>query len=137
MENFEKNFKKESIKFEKIKKGEDALIYVFPHVGVAIDSSGKNYEPLPELLFGTYDENISEGSMDQPELKREGVDMSKIVEYIKTVSEDSGINEFWVYPYGEDGGDDKKQREAARMRLFSRFADLQPDENNFGYIIKI
>lgn len=132
----DQNIKEESIEFEKIQKDENTLVYVFPHVGVAIDSSGKNYERLPELLFGTYDEDISKGSMNKPEVKQEGLDMSQVVEYIKVAAEDSGINEFWVYPYGDDA-EDKESRKEARMRLFNKYAELTPDENNFGYIIKL
>jgi len=136
MESFENKLNQQPVKFEKIQKENNTLVYVFPNVGVAIDSSGKNYERLPELLFGTFDEDITKGSMDKPELKREGVDMSKVAEYIKIASKDSGISEFWVYPYGQDG-DDKESREEARMRLFGRYVELQPDENDFGYIINI
>jgi len=126
------------IEFEKIQKDPNTLVYVFPNVGVAIDSSGKNYERLPELLFGTYNEEISEGSMNKPEVKQEGVDMSKVVEYIKIAAKDSGINEFWIYPYADDVDiENKESRKEARMRLFGRYTELIPDENNFGYIVKL
>lgn len=126
------------VEFEKIQKDQNTLIYVFPHIGVAIDSSGKNYERLPELLFGTYNEEISDGSMNKPEMKQEGVNMSKVIEYIKIAAEDSDINEFWIYPYGDDvDAENKESRKEARMRLFSRYAELTPDENNFGYIVKL
>lgn len=31
------------------------VVYVFDHVAVKIDNSGKNYKELPELMFGTFE----------------------------------------------------------------------------------
>ncbi len=41
---------------------EDATLYIFKNIGVVIDTSGKNYKPLPELFFGPYDNLTGTGA---------------------------------------------------------------------------
>jgi len=126
--------------FVKKPYGENGSLYIFDNVGIIIDTSGKNYQELPELLFGTFDKDATletSKPMNQPETKREGVDMNKVAECLKVAAADSSIHEFWVYPFGEDRPDKKNEREEARLRLFRRYGDLTPAPNNFGYILKV
>lgn len=112
--------------------------YNFQNVTVIIDRSGKNFPDLPELMFGTYDEVPSPEMLSQPSSRREGVDMGYVAACIKKVAEDSGVHEFWFHPYGDDAKEERKEtREAARQRLFSKYFDLEPGPNNYGYILKI
>lgn len=137
----EKRFSEEdgsNLSFEK-KSKKDFVFYAFNHVGVAIDSTGKNQKDLPELLFGTFDTkaDIDSSALSQPEFRREGVDMEYIASCILEAAKDSGINEFWLYPYGEDKSKGKEIREQARLRLFKRYADITPAKNGFGYVVKV
>jgi len=114
------------------------VIYVFDHVAVKIDNSGKNYKELPELMFGTFDEEPSSEALHQPEMKRDGIDMAYVAQCIHSVAKDSGVYEFWFYPYGEDVFPEHKDtREQARLRLFQRLGDITPAPNGFGYILKV
>ncbi len=123
--------------FEKVSKRENTISYIFKNVVVTIDSSGKNYEPLPEIVFGTYDEIPAETSLNKPEQKREGVDMAYVSRCIQEVVKDSGIHKFWIYPFGDDNPDDQESRKQARLRIFGRYMQLTPDEKNYGYIVDI
>jgi hypothetical protein len=126
--------------FVKKPYGESGSLYIFDTVGIIIDTSGKNYKELPELLFGTFDKGATPETskpMYQPKTRRVGVDMNKVVECLKIVATDSGVHEFWIYPFGDDKPDNKSNREEARLRLFRRYGDLTPAPNNFGYILKI
>lgn len=127
------------VPFERKQYKEGIEAYIFEHVAVAIDTTGKNYKDLPELYFGTFDseDNIKE-SFHQPEIKREGVNMEYIAKCVDVVANDSGIHEFWFYPFGEDTDpENKDNREQARLRLFQRLGDISPAPNGFGYILKV
>ncbi len=129
--------KKHDLSFIKESRRPETVSYVFKNVVVTIDSSGKNYKALPELIFGTFDNEPNAHTLDKPETKREGVDMEYVLKCIQEVVKDSGINKFWVYPFGDDKPEDKIQREQARARLFSRYMNLVPAENDFGYIVDL
>ncbi|MFA6076893.1 MAG: hypothetical protein WC735_02350 [Candidatus Paceibacterota bacterium] len=126
-----------NLSFEKKQHKKDVALYVFNHVVIAIDTSGKNYKELPEILFGTFNTEYNKDSKNQPELRREGVDMKYISACIKEVAKDSGINEFWLYPNGEDKPENERKREQARLRLFRSYVNLTPALNGFGYIMKV
>ena len=115
---------------------ENVDLYKFPGVRILVDHTGKNYKELPELLFGTYDTETMQGSMNKPELKREGIDMNLVTECVQKVSNESGIRKFWIYPYGGDSPEEEL-REKARLRLFSRYTKLTPDEEKHGYILEV
>lgn len=124
------------LNFTKMEYAENVDLYKFPGVRILVDHTGKNYKELPELLFGTYDTETMQGSMNKPELKREGIDMSLVAECIQRVLNESGIRKFWIYPYGGDSSEEKN-REKARFRLFSRYTNLTPDEEKHGYILEV
>lgn len=125
------------LSFEKKEHKPGVLLYVFKNVVIGIDTTGKNYKELPELLFGTYDTEYGVDSMGQPEMKREGIDMDYVSKCIEKVSKESGIKEFWFSPYGEDKPEDKERREQARLRLFKRYADIISASSGFGYIWRV
>ncbi|MDQ5883156.1 MAG: hypothetical protein QG654_68 [Patescibacteria group bacterium] len=139
MEKFDQELKKHKpeLFFEKKSFKPDAISYVFKNVIVTIDRSGKNYTRLPEVQFGTFDDEPTRDSFKKPESKREGVDMVYVTSCIKEALNDDGLNEFWIYPFGDDDPENKERREDARVRLFQKYFNLEPAENNFGYIIKI
>lgn len=124
----------------------DVTKYIFPHVVIGINRSGRNVKDVPELLFGTYTYDESQARMDQPEFKIPGVDMEYIIKCIEMVIEQTGDTQFWFDPYTEDarsesGGtipsDEEKQRRAlVRARLFAKHFDLEPGPDGWGYIIK-
>lgn len=126
-----------NLSFEKKQHKENVVLYVFDHVAVAIDTSGKNYKELPEILFGTFDKEYNAESLHQPEEKRDGIDMSYISECIREVTKDSGVSKFWLYPFGDDNIENKQMRETARIKLFSRYVKLTPEPSGFGYIMEI
>lgn len=128
--------------FEKIQYREHVLVYKFPHVGIGIDTSGKNQAEYPELLFGTGADTAEDGlnvSMSQPTEVIEGVDMAYITECLRQAAEDSGIHTFWFSPYGEDAreAEGKDRRSAARLRLFKRFWNVTPSPTGFGYLVEV
>ncbi len=125
------------LSFEKVSRRENTISYIFKNVVVTIDNTGKNYKPLPELIFGTFDEEPNEHMLDKPDKKREGVDMGYISRCINEVVKDSGIHKFWIYPFGDDSPDDKEARSQARARVFSRYMDMEPAENDFGFIVTL
>ena len=130
--------KQYNLSFEKIDYKENIDLYLFKYdVGVAIDTRGINYKELPEILFGSYDKNTGKASLGRPEFKNENVDMKYIGACIKEVSKESGINEFFMYPYGDDNTGDKNLTEQARMKLFNRYINLTSTPSGFGYILKI
>jgi hypothetical protein len=96
------------LSFEKKEHKPGVLLYAFKNVVIGIDTTGKNYKEKPELLFGTYDAEYDIDAMSQPELKREGVDMTYISKCIREVAKDGGYDEFWIYPYGEDADGEKR-----------------------------
>ena len=126
-----------NLAFEKKQHKVNVVLYIFDQVAVAIDTSGKNYKELPEILFGTFEKEYITGSMSQPKEKMEGVDMNYITACIGEVARDSGISKFWLYPFGDDNPENKKRRENARAKLFSRYANLTPEPSGFGYILEI
>lgn len=122
--------------------------YKFDKVAVVVDDSGKNIKGVPEILFGTFESVPDREILSQPDSKIEGASMEYIAACIKKVSEVTGIDTFWFYPYGDDHPDvvgesseavDKRKarREAARQKLFSRFGTITPGPDNYGYILKI
>ena len=124
--------------FEKKQHGENVVLYLFNHVIVAIDTSGKNYKELPEILFGTFDKEYSADSLRQSHQKTDiNIDMSYVSACIKEVVRDSGINKFWLYPFGDDSPENKERREVARLRLFKRYVNLTPEPNGFGYVMEV
>lgn len=139
MEKFDQDPKiyQPELSFEKKSFKPDTISYLFKNVIVTIDSSGKNYKRLPEVLFGTFDDELTKDNLKKPTSKRDGVDMDYITGCIREALKDSGLNEFWIYPFGDDDPDNKERRENARVRLFKKYFNLEPAENNFGYIIKI
>lgn len=130
----------ESLVFEKTEYKEGVTIYFFKNVAVAIDTTGKNQPDLPEILFGTFTDpsQLNEHSFDKPVERLEGVNMEYIANCIKSVAEDTGIKKFWFHPSGEDVSETRKeQRQLARVRLFSRYANITPSENGFGYVLEV
>lgn len=125
--------------FTKKEFTEDGTIYIFDHVAVKIDTSGKNYTELPELFFGTFDKVATKESLSKPDAPREGVDMLYVAECIKKVADDMGMNEFWFYPFGDDAQkeEEKGQREQARLRLFQKLGNITLAPSGHGYILKI
>lgn len=145
MENLEKTTISErgpeihNLPFEKIQYKEGVVLYIFDHVAVAVDTTGKNYKDLPEILFATFD-NKSElnlEALNQPDIRRDGVDMEGISQCIGEVAKDAGVSEFWFYPNGKDKPEDENKREQARLRLFKRHVDVTPAPGGFGYVMKI
>ena len=130
-----------AFKFEREQRKPGVVLYKFKHVIVAIDSTGKNYKDLPEIMFGTFsgvfDEKLGEQAMHQPENRRVGVGMEYVSECIKKVAEDTGLRAFWLYPYGNDLPDKKEKREKARIKLFGRYTNITSAPGEFGYIVKI
>jgi hypothetical protein len=127
----------DSLSFEKQESGPHVVKYTFNKVFVWVDTSGKNYKKLPEIVFGTFDTKMDEDFLGQPEIRRDGVDMGYISSCIKEVAKDSGLNEFWFYPFGDDRSGDEARRERVRLRLFGRYFNIAPAPGDFGYIVKI
>ncbi len=122
--------------------------YVFKNVEVLFNTEGKTPHNLPEIGFGTFDNEPTADSFNQPGKKREGVSMKYIAECVKIALKDSGYREVWFNPYGEDARESAKksdlheieiehERSQARLRLFSQYAAIEPDDIGSGYIIKI
>ncbi len=142
-----------NLSFRKEYPREGVVKYVFDRVEVGFDTSGKKYKALPEIAFGTFDDVSTKSSLIQPKSRREAVDMSRVVECIRIAMQDSGYQEVWFYPYGEDtrdsviksnlkkdsrmtGEDMAKERSEARIRLFRRYGSIERESNGHGYIIK-
>lgn len=118
---------------------EGVTLYIFKDLAVAIDNTGKNYKPLPEIFFGPYNNDLNTGSLDQPEEGKQGVDMLYASECIKKVTLATGIHQFWFYPFGGDvTAENRERREKARMRLFESISpNIQPAPEGRGYILTI
>jgi hypothetical protein len=130
--------KHHDLSFEKLEYKPNVNLYIFKNnVTVAIDTTGKNQKEFPEIKFGYYDSKNNEASMGRPELKNENINMEYISACIQEVSKITGINEFFIYPYGDDNKGDKGLTEQARMKLFSRYANIIPTPSGYGYILKI
>lgn len=125
--------------FEKKELKKGVTIYIFDHVAVAIDVTGKNYKGVPEILWGTFKDRsrVTAEALNQPEKRIEGADMKFIAMCIAEVSRDSGVKEFWFDTYGDDKPEGKEKRRAARLRLFKRYLKLTPGKDNYGYIMKV
>jgi hypothetical protein len=108
--------------------------YVFDDVVIRIDTTGKNYTDLPEVLFGTKHSETEKHSMDRPDSKSNSLDMNRVSECMKKVAHDTNQSTVWFYPHGKDG-EDKERTEAARVKLFSRYFDIEPEKNGFGYVV--
>lgn len=109
--------------------------YIFNHVAVVIRTDGKNYQALPEIMFGTFKDSIynREDILAQPEEPIDGVDMAYISACLKKAAEVTGMHEFWFHPYDKEG----PEKEAARARLFKRYFDITPDSESGGYIVRL
>ena len=145
--------KSESIKeydlsFTKTHPREGVVKYVFNQVEIGFDTSGKNYKDLPEILFRTFDENPGKGSFDQPEVRREGVDMAYISACIQEAMEQEQYTKVWFYPYGDDvvmknGETDedfekrKEIRREARLRLFQEYGEVAISPSGYGYTLSL
>lgn len=130
----------ENLAFEKTEYKEGITIYSFKNVAVAIDTTGKNQPDLPEILFGTFTDqsHLNEHSFDKPVERLKGINMEYVAKCIKVVAEEVGIKKFWFHPSGKDVSEDRKgQRQLARVRLFSRYANVTPSKNGFGYILEV
>lgn len=128
--------KQERLRFETVEKSQGLTQYVFDKVVVVIDRRGRNIKDVPELVFATYDYDPRNASMDQPDFARKGVDMEYIVRCIKEVVRETGDDRFWFHPYAEEvvslSEIDKKKRQAARTRLFSKYANIEEGPDGFG-----
>ncbi len=123
-------------------KAPKVVLYLFKNVGVVVDNSGKNQTEYPEILFGTFEGELgenpdSEALMSQPETLIKNVDMQYVSACIKEVAKDVGTDVFWFYPFGRDNPQDTVGREQARLRLYNRYFNISPTQNNFGYLIKV
>jgi hypothetical protein len=128
-QNAEKNY---DLSFEQSTYRPGVEVYAFKHVAVIIDTTGKNFSGLPELVFGTFDQSLNnQDILSQPALKREGVDMSYVSACLRKVAEVTGMHEFQFAAYGEDG------HEEARLRLFKRYLDIRESPDKFGYIVTL
>ncbi len=113
-------------------------LYIFGGLAVAIDITGKNYNELPELSFGPYNNITNTGTLKQPATRQEGIDMEYVAKCIKKVSEVSGIQQFWFYPFGDDVSDEhKERRERARVRLLESAFSVQPAPSGRGFILSL
>lgn len=133
--------RQERLKFETIEKRPGLTQYVFDKVVVVIDRRERNIKDVPELLFGTFDYDPDQASMDQPDFARKGVDMEYIAKCIKEVVRETGDDILWFDPYKEDAGslsgEDKERRKAARARLFGKYATLEEGPDGWGYFIRL
>ncbi|MEN9613736.1 MAG: hypothetical protein RLZZ347_43 [Candidatus Parcubacteria bacterium] len=125
-----------SLHFDKREIKPNVVAYDFEHASVGINTTGVNYRDLPEIVFGFLDKEKGKYSVQQPEVRSIATNMDYIVQCIKVVAEESGIKEFWFYPYGEDGTDESR-RESARLRLFKLYIDFVPAPTGHGYILRI
>ncbi len=129
------------LSFEKRKYRPDVVTYVFKDVVVKIDTTGKNFTELPELIFGTFEFDgsyiLGDDIISQPDSIRPGVDAAYISACIGEVAKDSGVHQFWLYFHGEDKPTNPSMREEARYRLFKKYLNLTPFRNNYGYTLNI
>ena len=119
-------------KVEEIRPG--VTVYHFDQVGIVFDSTHRNQEDYVELSFGTFDPNVSIEEQTGAEFfqkKELGVDMLHIKHSMEKAALDYGENTFWIYPWDDDGHGE------ARLRLFRRFSNIEPDGHDFGYILKV
>jgi hypothetical protein len=133
----QQNKKPEEPAFEKREYTGKGVMYIFKDVAVGVDTSGKNYKDLPEIIFGPFDRSSNEMSLDQPTIPLDGVNMEYIKKCIEVVAQDSGIHKFWLYPYADDKPDEKDNREQARVRLFRKYLQITPAKSGFGYVMEI
>lgn len=138
MESFKPNQSEKTerdVRYEKRDIHPQVVMYIFNQIGVVIDSSNKNQKEYPELTFGTFD-SIAEGEANkeavftQPD-KRRDISMKDVADCIEIAVRDYGSDTFWIHPSDEDG------HGAARLRLYRKFANIEPDGNDFGYILRI
>ena len=123
-----------NLSFMKKESRPGVTTYIFNKVSIFVDTTGTNYKDLPELLFGTFDENTVDGEdneLEKSSTRREGVDMEYVRECLGKVANESGIHKFWFNSYDEDGHGE------ARVRLFRRFFSITPEANGYGHIIEI
>lgn len=110
--------------------------YLFKDVVIIVDTSGKNYNKLPEVGFATAQGGKKRYSMERVAGGENNVHMDRVVECIRKVAEDQGYEKLWFYPFGEES-ERKHVSEQARARLFSRFSDIEPEETGYGYVVKL
>lgn len=134
-----------NLSFEVDTRQEGKEFYEFKHVLVKIDRTGKNIENYPELVFSTFDDEPDNFGMNQPLEKREGVTMDYIAACIRKVAEYTQDEVFWIMPFsgdaeqigvGEKDNEMKQKRKDIRLRLFKRYANIEPGPNGYGYLIK-
>lgn len=116
---------------------EGVTYYAFSDVVVVIDTTGKNYTKLPEMLFVTLrkEDGNYVYKMERPDGDSSLVGMERVAACITKVAHDIGQEELWFYPFNKDGKD-KESTERARVRLFSKYIDIIPEESGYGFIMR-
>lgn len=110
-------------------------LYLFNDVVVIIDTSGKNYKRLPEVSFATAQGGNKKYSMERNPGGSNEVTMTRVSECFRKIANDLGYTELWFYPFGKDGYK-KETAERARIKLYSQFGNIEPEETGYGYILK-
>lgn len=125
---------------ETLNPREGVTVYVFDGLAIAIDASGKNYEPLPELLFGPYNKETGKGSFSQPKEQEEGMDMNYMTICLQQVVRVTSLRKFWFDAYKDDAVKEKyrERRARARMKLFQiAGGDIEPAPEGYGFILSL
>jgi hypothetical protein len=133
--------------FEIIQDVEGKTNYCFKDLVVQIDTTGNNYKALPELIFVTsFNRDLKTGSLNQPDVAKQGVDMPYAIKCIQRVALETGMHRFWFFPYGGDTkkAENRERRAKARKILFeeallvaSPESKLSPAPEGHGYIVDI
>ena len=120
------------LSFEVVQKREGLTQYVFPHVLLNINFRQEEVRGAPELIYAVFDRDPSEATLEKPTHKIPGVDMSYVVNCIRTMADDIGEVRFWTYPYDEDalGG----ERRLEQWRRHFKAVEEAPEHGYYIYI---
>jgi len=130
----------QSLAFEIRQYKDGIVVYIFKNLFVAIDTTGKNYKELPEILFGPYNKELDTWSLSKPEHSNNGlINMEYVAKCIQKVSKTTGVNKFFFHPFGDDvKPENADSRELARLRLFKIMSTkIEPTSDGRGYIITV
>lgn len=122
--------------FEKKMDEPGVVSYEFDNLVIRVDKLNIDYTKIPEMSFLVFDEDKQRHSLGKPKSKKHSVNMEYITSCVESVMRDSNVNEFWIYPYGLDTLGDMGIRQDARIKLFSRYFDIQKASDREGYVLK-
>jgi hypothetical protein len=120
------------LSFEVVQKREGLTQYVFPHVLLNINFKQEETRGAPELVYAVFDRDPSEAVLEKSARKIPGVDMSYVVNCIRTMADDIGEARFWAYPY--DGDSLGGERRLEQWRKHFKTVEEAPEHGYYIYI---